>query len=71
MPNKKPSEQSKTFLHRMFSGYNLRPIDFEFNEDNLGGFMVIYKDGRRMPGYIFNIFRGNYQKHQDYIETFK
>lgn len=68
---RKPSKHSKEFLHRIFSSYHIRPIDFEFNENGLGGFTVIYKDGKRINDYIFDIFRGDYYLLKKYLETFE
>lgn len=69
--HKRPTEASKGVLHKAFSSYVKRPKDFEFFEDGLGGFTVIYHDGTQAPGFSFGVFRGNPALRDEYFSTFK
>jgi hypothetical protein len=64
-----PTQATKNYLHKMFSSFHQRPIDFEIGPTCQ--FICIYKDGKRIPGFEFGIFRGETHRFNEYLATFK
>ena len=67
-----PTKETQEFLRRQFWGYyRLYSHIKEFKVNQLGAFTVILYDGRIIPGFEFNIFRGRSDKFTEYLNTFK
>ena len=69
----KPTEASKQIiLTALSSYYNLYPQikDIKFHPNNLGGYTIVLFSGKTIPGYEYNIFRGNAVLFSKYLNTF-
>jgi len=64
----KATQVTKDYLFGLTSTLACRIKDFEFFQETR--FIAILSNGKRIPGYEFNLFRGERLRFQKYLNTF-